>query len=714
MPPRSAEIPDLLQPFVAHGVEFARTDRAEVEGTCPWCSKHRFYVNTENGKWCCHVCAVETGQNVYGFLVRVWEAARESTRQVSYDALSFDRGVSADSLRHYGLAIGPTGEWLAPGYGSGGTLVNLYRLKAAGGGKRRFFPTPGGGLHHGYYRPTVVPDYARVEVVEGVWDACARWDALGGVSTGKDDVLVVGSPGCNVWSEGWGVLCAGKPVSVLFDNDHPRTVKKTGATIQPAWQGTKRTVELLRRFSVPPAAVSVLQWGPGGYDPSLPSGYDLRDVCVAHNGTAREFVDARVVPAPAEWSSAGGSSPKNTPLRATKCTSWDELRKAWKGAIHYTDEFEAGLLFALCVGAAVTCGENRLWGRLIGNAGTGKTMVCNGLSTSLEYVVTESVINGFYSGMDTRDGKDHSFADRLWDKLWVNNDADTMRTNDNRETIFAQMRDLYGGKGSKAFHNGIGSRSYNGLRFGVLFAGTPEIYQIDGADLGARFLDFFFEKPCPEVEEMIVLSALARQMSGTADSSGMSPQLKLATSATGGYLEHLREQVDRYSPRADLTRSQQIELYRLGQYVAKMRSRPPVNQEEVIARDEIPTRVTTQLGSLVLLSAVVRGKSAPDLGSFRLARRVALDTTKGRTHEIVSAVAKAGDRGLDFRGITGKTRKSAHTEMRLVNYLCEPGVDVLEQHDCGVPSLTHDVRYRLHPQFAKVYHSVFPNRGEQS
>jgi hypothetical protein len=727
MPPRNIDTPVHLRPFVAHGLDVFKQSDTEATGECPFCGKDKFFVGLKDvdvkkfaGGWSCHVCGV--GGNIGQFLERVWSESwrfsRPSSEVNALVSLGEERGLPPQHLRAMGVCKSiTTGEWIVPGYGGSGTIVNLFRWKPIGDGRNAMMATPGEGvLNLGYFRPNEVPaDYDRVDVVEGVWDAAAwRWALSEADPARLDRTLIVGVPGCNVWTEAWGTLCAGKVVTILFDNDHPRTNPKTGVVTQPALAGVKRTAGMLASYSDPPKSVSYLCWGgdSGYHDEVITSGYDLRDVVKNSGdvGSVAGQVDAMVRPVPAEWSVVVGvSSPKSTDaLRSTKCTSWNELLEAWKTCDHLNPEFEKGLLFSMCVAGGVEYGECRLWGKLVGVGGTGKSTICDGISTARHHVVEESIITDMYSGCRTEDGKDHSFAARINGMCWVNNDTDTLLKNNRREVVLAQLRDLYGGHGSKAFNNGLGSRTYHGMKFGVLLAGTPSIRELDSAELGGRFLDFVFEKPDEATKRRIAMSAMRRQTSGVVSRSNMTPDKERATRMTGGLVEHVRKNHKSLTDGVQVTDEQMHRIYDYANYIASVRARRPKNQDEEIDAVEMPTRLSMQLVGLAVMASAVRGRKCVDIGSMALVRRVAIDTAKGRTQKIIDAVAQAGRVGLDVPSIVKITNRDAELDYQDVLFMS--GVGILEMYS-DVVSLSSRARWRLSPSFAGVYKAVFPNGG---
>jgi len=132
-------------------------------------------------------------------------------------------------------------------------------------------------------RPTIY-------VCEGPWDGMVLWELLqcakltdqGPRQTANParslaaTAGVLAVPGCSTFLDKWLPLFNGKHVCLAYDSDHPRTNPKTGRVSAAAgWAGMRRAVGLLHEVA---ASVKYLQWGPEGYDPARPSGFDLRDM----------------------------------------------------------------------------------------------------------------------------------------------------------------------------------------------------------------------------------------------------------------------------------------------------------------------------------------------------------------------------------------------------------------------------------------------------
>lgn len=279
MPKVDKETPEVLRPFLFHRLDLSWGESKEANGDCPFCTKEkRFYVNLESGQWNCRVCGV--AGNTTTFLRKLYEASRESMNEADYKELAEERKVSVTSLVKWGLVQSVIDvEWMLPTYtaknGKEPAVSNLYRYSVVNG-KRRLIGTSGFGhslfnlQHWDATKPTV-------HIVEGPWDGMAWEEALRSKLSRKEILKtanIVAVPGCETFKDEWVNLFAAKEVIIFFDNDHPKTNPK-GKLLEPA--GFKGCKMVARKLKGTAKTIKVLQWGIDGYDPSLPSGYDIRD-----------------------------------------------------------------------------------------------------------------------------------------------------------------------------------------------------------------------------------------------------------------------------------------------------------------------------------------------------------------------------------------------------------------------------------------------------
>ena len=79
-------------------------------------------------------------------------------------------------------------------------------------------------------------------------------------------------------------MCRGKIVTLWGDSDHPLT-DNAGSVRQPlqrpGYDGTMRAAKMLSGIA---AEVRWCRWSDSGFDPALPSGYDVRDWLVKGGG----------------------------------------------------------------------------------------------------------------------------------------------------------------------------------------------------------------------------------------------------------------------------------------------------------------------------------------------------------------------------------------------------------------------------------------------
>jgi hypothetical protein len=307
--PAATVTPEKLRPYLAHGLPLAHKPGAEeAPGECPFCGREggKFGVRVDTGQYHCFVCGADG--NAYTFLRWLCEEGSRKDAGRELAGLAGERGLlgTAALVAWGGVVRSPlSGEWLVPGYNAAGALVQLYRYSPPPGnprGKPTLLATP--TLGHGLFGVPAFnpgPGKTDVYVCEGPWDGMALWEvfyrtkvvnegrtadvhanefaltAPGGPACLLATANVLAVPGANVWHPGWGTLLAGRRVYLLYDNDHPREVN--GRQVPGAGvAGVRRTAALLAALPEPPAEIHYLCWGPEGYDPALPSGYDVRDL----------------------------------------------------------------------------------------------------------------------------------------------------------------------------------------------------------------------------------------------------------------------------------------------------------------------------------------------------------------------------------------------------------------------------------------------------
>ena len=281
------DIPVGLKPYVFHGLDFYEINGSSSMTTCPFCGKEKFSVDSVTSVFHCWVC--DSKGNATVFVNQLFEEASKVPND--YSSLVIDRGISESTFETWGVVKSPTtDQWLIPGYGADGALRQLYKYCRTNKGMR-LLATP--TLKHQLHGMNLFnKKKQKVYILEGPWDGMILWQML---SVAKDvgegqlrgtgntkqsliqDVNVLAFPGCNVFVESWLPLFNDRTVTVLFDNDHPKTNTQTGKESPPTgWAATTKLAGKILRGGKP-RELRVLQWGPEGYDPELPNGHDVRD-----------------------------------------------------------------------------------------------------------------------------------------------------------------------------------------------------------------------------------------------------------------------------------------------------------------------------------------------------------------------------------------------------------------------------------------------------
>lgn len=700
----SNDTPDFLRPFAFHGIEFTSKSGKQRIANCPLCMRDgRFFVNEVSGLWDCKKCG-ETG-NITSFLTKFWTMADKATR--NYAALSSSRQiVQGDTVMRFGAVMNPiTGEWILPGYDIKGKIVTLYRYSRMEG-KQRLLATP--TLDHGlHFADLPTNDTDTVFITEGPWDAMVLWEVFNSTKVGgsgyqltasPNDSLnktysVLGPPGCNVWKEQWNPLVRGRNVVICFDSDYPKT-RSDGIIVPPA--GWANALKLRDKLTNVAKSVRVILWGPDGYDPNRPAGYDLRDYFKDAGPTIQDRINRlqwlldRVEPFPSSGGSSTSSQKQTTEakseapiaeakptLETMECYAWADLNTAWRKAMKWPDS-GVGLDHALaCMMATITSTRavgDQLWMKIIGPASCGKSTLCEGISVARNYVLAKSTIRGFHSGFGQHEGEDNSLLAQLNDKTLVTKDGDTLLQSPNLGQILSEARDIYDRVSRTHYRNKM-SKDYEGINMTWLLCGTSSLRSIDSSELGERFLDCVIMEEIDEDTEDEILNRVAEKandsmaLESTGDASSQYPEsLRIAMQLTGGYIEYLRTNSQRLLSSTILPEPAKDKLKSLAKFVSYMRARPSTRQDEQTER-EFSARLLSQLLRLSKCLAVVLNKEEIDDAVMERVTKVAKDTARGKTLEIALLIHNQGKEGMVVGTIEALTNRPEAEVKKLLRFL---------------------------------------------
>lgn len=422
------------------------------------------------------------------------------------------------------------------------------------------------------------------------------------------------------------------------------------------------------------------------------------------------------VPAPPAWQHTGTGGPVASNgaalLGLSPCTDYRTLRMAWKKALKWTDGLDHALTTMLaCVASTKALGD-QLWVKVIGPASCGKSTLCEAISTHPKYVLAKSTIRGFHSGFRTTNDEreDNSLVALVKDRTLVTKDGDTLLQSPNLPQILAEARDLYDSTSRTHYRNAT-SKDYSGIRMTWILCGTSSLRAIDSSELGERFLDcVIMEGIDPELEDEVLLRMAHRaernlglSTEGNGDTANYDPELTSAMSLTGGYVAWLRENVGLLGGIVMGHEAKQA-CINLGKFVAYMRARPSLRQEETAER-EFAARLVSQLVRLAKCLALVLNRAEVDALVLERVRRVALDTARGQTLEIASLLHEHGE-GLGSGAIATHLCKQPTKILDMLRFL--RAIGVLELHTVKrAKGLNGKQTWRLTRSMLRLYESVY-------
>jgi hypothetical protein len=275
------KLPENLRPFNFHGVQLDYQEgTTETVADCPFCDTDlKFSVNNETGLWKCWVCGASG--NPLQFIRKLAEQV-VIPRKHGYSKLREERGLLTEiALADWRVFRSTINDyWCVPGYDAKGVVTQLYQYRNTKKGKK-FLPTP--TLGQSLLGVNLFDKQKdTIYLCEGFWDAVAVYEILKGSDTPAN---VLATPGCNVFQSAWLPLFAGKKVTIMFDNDHPKKNLKTKKEIDPVgYTSACKIGDLLWGSPTPPFSVKILTWGDSGYSLDYKNGYDLRDALQTYKG----------------------------------------------------------------------------------------------------------------------------------------------------------------------------------------------------------------------------------------------------------------------------------------------------------------------------------------------------------------------------------------------------------------------------------------------
>ena len=348
----------------------------------------------------------------------------------------------------------------------------------------------------------------------------------------------------------------------------------------------------------------------------------------------------KVTKIPAEWAVASGDCGGGDRIEPLFCKSWATVESEWMKCMRWRQEISDVFSAMMAVAASTSQAGDQLCLQVVADAGSGKGRMCDALLVS-HHCFPLRHFTGFHSGKKGEEGKDLSLIGRINHKTLITPEGDTLVSSPMYHELMSQMRQIYDGSTGSIFKTTDNDMEWKGLRTPWILACTPALLDHDQSRVGDRFLRVRLHRPAGDERRQIVLAAMRSQRSSVIETSngsggGVEQRWQRAYALAGGYVNWLRENLADAVRHVDMNGQAEWHLADLAELIADMRARPNPDQrkQEVHDTKELPTRLGSQLVRLAMCLAVVMNKESVDKEVLRRVRKVALDTSYGRTMDL--------------------------------------------------------------------------------
>lgn len=181
------------------------------------------------------------------------------------------------------------------------------------------------------------------------------------------------------------------------------------------------------------------------------------------------------------------------------------------------------------------------------------------------------------------------------------------------------------------------------------------------------------------------------------------PLIEEAKALTGGYIFYLRDNtVDLM--RAISTPQENLErIKNLARFVSFVRARPSKNQDEKHEREFSP-RLVSQHVRLAKCLAAVLNKKTVDKEVMRRVKKVALDTARGITLEILKKLYDHHEEGMSNKLISAHVNQPEDRVRKLMRFL--RGIGVAFQRTKRRGKVRQEPRWYMQKSMLKLYEEV--------
>lgn len=301
-----------------------------------------------------------------------------------------------------------------------------------------------------------------------------------------------------------------------------------------------------------------------------------------------------------------------------------------------------------------------IWCHIAGPSSGSKTVFLDLIATAADKVFSTNDFTSFYSG-STVGGKNNSLLANVQGRIFIIRDLTPLLQSkaDVQNTVFGQWRAIYDGTGEKFYNNGV-VYDFKNVRFVALTGVTYEIYKFSRTDLGERFLICDISSEWTQDGRLVKIETdleadgnacdnIFSTIEGTIgrNDAPKIDQLDEERRMCWGFLNHLFEYISYNSDgirdivRAfSVDRTVKSQIDGLAVWLEHARCPVPPKYESVIRPTPAePHRSIKQLGKLAICLAIVTKATGPTEQIRELLRKVAFDTGRSYSMEIMNYLA---------------------------------------------------------------------------
>jgi len=629
------DITDECKIYDFHGLELVNATSSQYRTECPFCNKHKLYINKENGMYSCKACGKKG--NKFTFMTDYHKTMSRTSKDANEIALM--RGISIGAVKKFDLRINCNGDVLVPVKKPGKkNLVNLRRWNPK---QKISYNSPGCCTLFYAKWESKGPIY----ICEGEWDAICLY-LMFVLTYGKEskefkEVSIVGVPGANIFKDSWLEQFTDRPVNLIYDNDHNKK-RNDGSTFNPAQEGMSMATE---KLSAVTKDISVIKWSKVSTK-KLSDGYDIRD----HYRRAIKFKKIPIylkklldgcVKQLIKIKDVAQATKKHQKDMSIK--TFDQVVANFEKAYSVNQSFKDVLATCFACIVALKIPGNPLWAFLVAPPSSGKTSIieafeeCYDFTEHVSKLSSTALVSGWNGGGgEDNEQSDPSILSRLKNKVLFIKDFTTILTmGTEKEKVFGLLRDAYDGSYIQHYGNGT-TRKYNDLYFGIVAGVTHEIHAENKTSLGERFLkinliDDDFD------EDHHVLTALQNL-------GKKNIHKDMLKSTVNGFVENIS-----HNDLPSFPEEMHERLLGISKFVAIVRTNVTRSRGLMTHRpeSEVATRIATQLVKIACAYAMVLGKEKVDNACIRFVKKVALDSSIGFQLELVQYIEVLGHATAD-------------------------------------------------------------------